>query len=201
MWRHLETIFRLGIKELYSLRRDPVLVALILYTFSFAVYTVANGVKTEVRNASIAFVDEDGSELSRRIRDAFLRPYFKSAVTLPAGGIDTAMDAGQYTFVIDIPPNFQADVIAARNPALQVNVDATAMTLAGNGSIYIQSIINQELTDFVSRSEGASRLPIALSIRARFNPRSSATSRCSLSSCPVLPSFVSASTARSSICW
>jgi hypothetical protein len=56
----------LGIKELHSLRRDPVLVILILYTFTFAIYSVANGVKTEVLNASIAFIDEDGSELLRR---------------------------------------------------------------------------------------------------------------------------------------
>ncbi len=170
MRKRLSNVFRLGVKELYSLRRDPVLVILILYTFTFAVYTVANGVRTEVRNASIAFVDEDGSELSRRIRDAFLRPYFKPAAVLSLGEIDPAMDDGRHTFVVDIPPNFQADVLAGREPALQVNVDATAMTLAGNGALYIQSIIDQELASFVSRSEGTSSLPVTLTIRAKFNP-------------------------------
>ncbi len=170
MRKRLSNVFRLGVKELHSLRRDPVLVILILYTFTFAIYTVANGVRTEVRNASIAFVDEDGSELSRRIRDAFLRPYFKPAAVLSLGEIDPAMDDGRHTFVVDIPPNFQADVLAGREPALQVNVDATAMTLAGNGALYIQSIIDQELASFVSRSEGTSSLPVTLTIRAKFNP-------------------------------
>jgi ABC-2 type transport system permease protein len=105
--RRLANIFRLGVKELHSLRRDLVLVFLMLYTFTFAIYTVANGVKTEVRNAAIAVVDEDGSELSRRIRNAFLPPYFKAAAVFTPAEIDAAMDAGRVTFVVDIPRIFR----------------------------------------------------------------------------------------------
>jgi ABC-2 type transport system permease protein len=171
MRRSLEHIYRLGIKELFSLRRDPVLVILILYTFTFAIYTVARDVKTEVRNASIAFVDEDGSELSRRLRDAFLPPYFKRPALLGSvRDIDAAMDAGKYTFAVTIPSNFQRDVEAGREPTIQLNVDATAMTLAGNGTAYITTILQNELADFVSRAEGTSPLPVKLSVRSKFNP-------------------------------
>ena len=169
--RSLEHIYRLGVKELYSLRHDPVLVFLILYTFTFAIYTVATGVRTEVRNASIAVVDEDGTELSRRLRDAFLPPYFKPAALLPStSDIDSAMDAGKYTFVVVIPMRFQADVAAGRHPTLQIDVDATAMTLAGNGTSYITSILQKELAGFASRSEGGTALPINVSVRSKFNP-------------------------------
>ncbi len=170
MRRRLSNVFRLGVKELHSLGRDPVLAVLILYTFTFAIYTVATGVKTEVRNASIAFADEDGSELSRRIRDAFIKPYFKPPPALSPSEIDQAMDSGRYTFVVDIPPGFQTDVLAGRNPALQVNVDATAMTLAGNGTLYIESIVNRELARFTGRSGGAGSLPVTLGVRAKYNP-------------------------------
>jgi len=176
MRRSLEHIYRLGIKELFSLRRDPVLVILILYTFTFAIYTVARDVKTEVRNASIAVVDEDGTELSRRLRDAFLPPYFKRPAVLGSvRDIDAAMDAGKYTFVVTIPPNFQRDVEAGREPKIQLNVDATAMTLAGNGTAYITTILQNELADFVSRTEGTSGLPVKLSVRAKFNPNLEST--------------------------
>jgi ABC-2 type transport system permease protein len=169
--RSLEHIYRLGVKELYSLRHDPVLVFLILYTFTFAIYTVATGVKTEVRNASIAIVDEDGTELSRRLRDAFLPPYFKPAALMPStADIDRAMDAGKYAFVVVIPMRFQADVAAGRRPTLQIDVDATAMTLAGNGTSYITSILQKELAGFTSRSEGGTALPIDVSVRSKFNP-------------------------------
>ncbi|CAN0469100.1 unnamed protein product, partial [Phaeothamnion confervicola] len=170
MRRPLENIFRLGVKELNSLRRDPVLLFLIFFTFTVAIYSVATGVRTEIRNASIAFADEDGSQLSRQIRDAFLKPYFKKSALLPIDQIDSAMDAGRYAFVIDIPAGFQADVLAGRQPRLQVNVDATAMTLAGNGAAYIQGIINRELATFASRSDAASQPEVRLSMRTKFNP-------------------------------
>ena len=169
--RSLQHIYRLGVKELSSLRYDPVLVFLILYTFTFAIYTVATGVRTEVSNASIAVVDEDGTDLSRRLRDSFLRPYFKPAALLPSvKDIDGAMDSGRYTFVVVIPPRFQADVVAGRYPTLQLNVDATAMTLAGNGTTYIVTILQNELADYLSRSEEGAALPVRLSVRSKFNP-------------------------------
>jgi ABC-2 type transport system permease protein len=123
-----------------------------------------------VRNASIAIVDEDHSELSLRLRAAFLRPYFKPAVELSLNQVDEAMDAGRFAFVVDIPPKFEADVLAGHDPALQLNVDATAMTLAGNGTIYIQNIINQEVVKFMFGGEARSALPVSVIIRAKFNP-------------------------------
>ena len=166
----LQNVLRLGIKELYSLRHDLVLVLLILWTFTFAIYTVTRGVRTEVRNAAIAIVDEDHSELSQRLRDVFLQPYFKPPVPLRVPDIDAAMDRGDFTFILDIPPKFQADVLGQRQPTLQLNVDATAMTLAGNGTLYVQNIIEQELLNFVSRAEGSPSGPMTLAIRAKFNP-------------------------------
>jgi ABC-2 type transport system permease protein len=44
------------------------------------------------------------------------------------------------------------------------------MSLAGNGTTYIETIINRELLKFNSRSENDSKLPVTLTIRSRFNP-------------------------------
>lgn len=170
MGRAAAIVLRLGIKELYSVARDPVLVILIAYTFTFAIQSVASGVQTEVRNAAIAIVDEDRSALSQRIRGAFLRPYFQPAEVIGLDALDRAMDTGAYSFVLDIPPGFQADILAGRRPALQLNVDATAMTLAGNGAAYIQTIVNAEIQAFLRRGDGAEPPPVALVTRARFNP-------------------------------
>ena len=117
--------------------------------FTYAIYAPARQASTEVRKAAVAIVDEDGSPLSRRIRDALLPPRFLPPAALTVQEIDAAMDTGRYTFVIDIPPDFQTDVARGRRPAIQLNVDATAMTQAGTGASYIQSIIAQELTAFL----------------------------------------------------
>ena len=168
--RRLDTIFRLGIKELRSLRADLALVFLILYTFTVAVYTVATGQKFEVENAAVAVVDDDRSELSRDIRHALLPPYFKPAVQIGADEVDRALDTGRFMFVIEIPPKFESDVLAARRPSVLLNIDATAMSQAGNGAVYIQNIVAQQVLAYTQRREGGSATPVDLVVRARFNP-------------------------------
>ena len=161
---------RLGIKELRSLRADPVLILLIIFAFTVAVYAVATGAKLEVANAAVGIVDEDHSELSRLIRSAILPPLFRAPVALAAPAVGRAMDRGQFVFVLDIPPEFESDLLAGRAPSLQIDVDATAMTEAGNGALYLQNIVTQEILSFTRRDEGTVALPINVVITTRFNP-------------------------------
>jgi ABC-2 type transport system permease protein len=80
------------------------------------------------------------------------------------------MNAGKYTFVIDIPPNFQRDILGGRQPAIQVDVDATAMVQAGLGSGDAQQIITTEIGDFLSRAEGTPPTSVSLLVQIAFNP-------------------------------
>ena len=93
MLRKLLHILALGLKELNSIRADPILLVLTVYTFSYAVYAVATGAKTEVDHVSTAIVDEDRSELSRLIKQAILPPWFQPPVEIPATQIGPSMDA------------------------------------------------------------------------------------------------------------
>jgi ABC-2 type transport system permease protein len=168
--RSLSNIFWLGTKELRGFFADWVLLGLVIYSFSLAVVSQAQSNSQELYHASIGIVNEDHSELSRRIAHAFLMPYFKPPVAIAEAEIERVMNAGKYTFVVDIPPNFQRDVEAGRRPGLQVNVDATAMVQAGLGSTYAQQIINTEIAEFLSRSESRPLSPVTLAIRIAFNP-------------------------------
>lgn len=168
--RRLLNTFRLGIKELRSLRADPVLVFLIVYAFSWGIYEVATGVKFEVANASVAIIDEDGSPLSRQIADALLPPYFQQAEVIEADQAREALKEGKYIFILDIPPDFQRDLLAGRQPELQVNVDATAMSMAGNGAAYIQSIVRREVLRFLYATDEMPKAQADVIVRALFNP-------------------------------
>jgi ABC-2 type transport system permease protein len=163
-------IYRLGVKELRSLGADPILLAFIFYVFTFAIYQIATGMKFEVESARVAVVDEDHSELSRRIASAMLPPLFKTADQIPADKIDAAMDRGLYVFVIEIPPKFESDALSGKTPSVQINVDATAMALAGNGAVDIQNIILQEVASYLRKDGGGTVQPVELVIRAKFNP-------------------------------
>jgi ABC-2 type transport system permease protein len=168
--RIIGNIFWLGTKELRSFMRDFVLLGLVIYAFTIAIISQAQSYSQEVHNASIAIVDEDQSQLSRRIAHAFLPPYFQPPQTIAERDIIPLMNAQRFTFVIDIPPHFERDVLGSRNPNLQLNVDATAMVQAGLGSSYAQQIIMNEIRDFLSRQEGT-RLPaINLDVRIAYNP-------------------------------
>ncbi|SOC10947.1 ABC transporter permease [Stappia indica] len=170
MFLWLANVYRLGVKELRSLVFDPVLLLLIVYVFTLAIYAVATGAKLEVQNASVAYVDEDRSALSGRIISAILPPEFDTPVEISADRIDASMDSGAFVFVLRFPPEFEADLLAGRKSEIQLNVDATAMAQAGNGTVFLQSIIQAETAKFLSGNEDAAALPINLVVRAMFNP-------------------------------
>jgi ABC-2 type transport system permease protein len=168
--RSIANIFWLGTKELRSFLRDFVLLGLVIYSFSLAILAQAQSNSQEVRNASVGIVDEDRSELSHRIAQAFLPPYFQIPQPIAERDVVSLMNAGRYTFVLDIPPHFERDVLAGRQPAIQLNVDATAMVQAGLGSDYAQEIITTEIDNFLSRAEGSPLPPVNLVVRIAFNP-------------------------------
>ncbi|MFY2840690.1 ABC transporter permease [Achromobacter ruhlandii] len=170
MPRHAANIFRLGVKELWSLARDPMMLVLIFVSFTLMIYTAATAVPESLHNAAIAVVDEDVSPLSARITSAFYPPHFTRPAMVTSAEADAGMDAGRYTFVVNVPPNFQRDVLAGRPAEIQLNVDATRMSQAFTGSSYIQQIITDEISEFVKRYRKPTELPVDLAVRMRFNP-------------------------------
>lgn len=166
----LGNIVQLGIKELRSLARDPMMLALIVFSFTASVYTAATAMPETLSRAPIAIVDEDRSPLSTSIVDAFYPPYFTPPALIDQFEMDARMDAGLDTFALVIPPDFQRDLLAGRTPEIQLNVDATRMNQAFTGSGYVQRIVSGEVQEFVSRHSGSAALPVELVLRNRFNP-------------------------------
>lgn len=162
--------WRLGIKELWSLWRDPAMLVLIVYVFTVGVYTAARAMPDTLNNAPVAIVDEDRSPLSQRIASALYPPQFLPPRMIEWPQMDPGLDQGLYTFVMVIPRNFQRDVLAGRSPGIQLNVDATRMNQAFVGSGYLQSIVMGEVGEFARRHRAEVEQPVELVLRARFNP-------------------------------
>ncbi len=166
----LANIAQLGIKELRGLARDTVMVFLIIFVFTFAIYNQATVAPETLNRATISIVDEDHSQLSARIAGAFYPPRFLRPQLITPGEMDRRMDEGIDTFALDIPPHFERDVLNGRANELQLNVDATMVSQAFAGGGYIQSIASGEITDFLRRFRSAAPLPVDLALRAVFNP-------------------------------
>ncbi len=163
-------ILWLGIKEIRSLVSDLVMVIFVVYAFTLAIYVQATGTSSEVNNASIGFVDEDRSALSNELFNAFYPPRFKFPVRIDAEAAQAEMDQGRLMFVVAIPPRFERDLVAGRNPSLQVNIDATAMQQAGIGAGYIRNIVTDRVESFLKRTDVPTSTPLNLVVRKLFNP-------------------------------
>ena len=168
MKQTLKNIFFLGVKELRGLFRDYMLLILIVYAFSLGIYITGNATNDTITNAAIAIVDEDHSQLSERIFDAFFPPMFMPAEEIKLDQIDKLMDEGQYTFALVIPSGFEKDVLAGREPEIQLNIDATRMSQAFTGGGYIQQIIARETAAYI-KDGSAVQTPVQLVIRNRYN--------------------------------
>jgi ABC-2 type transport system permease protein len=165
----LLNIFWLGLKELKSLLGDKVMVLFVIYAFTLSVFSQATGTSNEVNNASIAFADEDGSALSAELFNAFYPPRFQFAVPISSSEVETAMDQGRFMFVVTIPPRFERDLKAGRNPNIQLSIDATAMQQAGIGSNYIRNILTDRVNTYLERTDLAPAPPLNLVVRKLFN--------------------------------
>jgi len=166
----LLNIFHLGIKEFRSLYRDPAMLILIAFAFSFDIYIAAKGQPETLQSAPIAIVDEDHTPLSMRIADSLYPPYFMPPFMTSMDEASKGMDRGTYSFTLDIPPDFQRDVASGRDPGLLLNVDATLVNEAYIGSGYIQSILAGDVSGFMSGHDTVTSLPVDLNARMLYNP-------------------------------
>jgi len=166
----LLNILWLGLKELRSLCSDLVMLLFVIYAFTGAIYIQATGTSSEVNNASLAFVDEDGSVLSKELLNAFYPPRFQQPILISAREVEDAMDRGKFMFVVAIPPRFELDLKAGRTSSIQLNIDATAMQQAAVGSGYIKNIITDRVANYLSRTDQMPPPPVNLVIRKLFNP-------------------------------
>ncbi|KZS23500.1 ABC transporter permease [Wohlfahrtiimonas chitiniclastica] len=173
--RKISNIYRLGVKELWSLIRDPILLILIAFTFTVSVYTAATAMPDGLKNATIVFVDEDRSTLSNRIKTAFYPPQFITPYNISLSEMDRGLDKGDYTFVVNIPPYFQRDVLAGKQPSIQLNIDATRMSQAFTGNMLVNQIINGEVTEYLDRVRQPAEYPVMIEERMRFNPNLTAS--------------------------
>jgi len=91
-------------------------------------------------------------------------------VQIRASDIDSKMNRGELLFVVEIPPNFQANILAQRKTGIQINVDATAVAQAGNGANHLKTAISNEVQNFLNARGISGGSPINLVVRADFNP-------------------------------
>lgn len=163
-------IATLGVKELISLRRDPVLLFFVFYALTLQIIIAGEGLSFQVRNASIGIVDEDSSPLSRSITAAFRPPYFRQVEPRAFADIGEDLETRRNDLVLVIPPDFQADLLSGTLPQVQINADATAIGQAFIGVNYVQQIVLREVERLLHPVPTETSPLLEPVIRVKYNP-------------------------------
>lgn len=175
MRRMLGNMVWLTRKEVLSVLRDWMLMALVLYAFGPGVFFQAQSAADQVNNAAVAFVDNDRSPLSRAMAQALYAPWFQTPDLIDGAGAVRLMDDDVYTFIVVLPRHMAADLRAGDDVTVLLDVDATDVMQATVGSNYIRAILTREARRFATTPAPTSAASVDLVLRRAFNPNGNAT--------------------------
>ena len=170
-------ILAMTVKELKQLIRDPALLLIIVYFFTADVYLAGSGINLSLKSASVMVIDRDHSEASRELIHRFRQPYFylKGEITSKNEAEDL-LNTGKILAVLDIPENFQKQLLQSQSVSVQFQVDSSNTVLGTLATTYATEITASFGQDFVVKrlginSEQLAALPIIQNHhRVLYNP-------------------------------
>ena len=157
----IKNVITLTNKEFQTLFSDKMVIIIIAFLFTVSIYTISTGITTEVHNATVAVVDHDQSQMSNYMVSTLQPPNFQQPVDVPdAKQLSDGFDKGDYIFSLEFPENFEQDVRNNKHPTVQLSADATAVSQAGVGLVYIQEIFSKESYNYLKQESPLNKLPV-----------------------------------------
>ncbi|MCK4546110.1 MAG: ABC transporter permease [Candidatus Eisenbacteria sp.] len=139
-------IFWIAQKELRQLFRDRALLRVVLVVPMIQLFVFGYAANTDLKNVRVSVLDEDRSEGSRRLVDA----YYASDVFVPgpAAGAPRDLDRflleGKTDAALWIPRGFSEDLARGDPASVAVTVDGVNGNVAGRVMGYATAIVRQE---------------------------------------------------------
>ncbi|RMG04985.1 MAG: ABC transporter permease [Nitrospirae bacterium] len=160
------------IKEIYRNR----LFLMLAFVVPFIMFTVFGyGISLDIENMPFTVIDQDKTELSRDIIEAFTGRYFVlKKIVSDEKEAEALLGRGLLRAALVIPPDFTRDVRSGRGGTLQLLIDGgypyTSLTIKGYGDA-IAGKINRKLLKEWENKKGisTSSYPVSVSIRYLFN--------------------------------
>lgn len=163
-------------KEFIQIRRDPRLLRVIFVAPLIQLVVFGYAVSTDVRHTRLVVVDQDRSQASRSLIEAFTASGYFDLVAIaerPAE-LAAALAAGRAVLGVEIPRGYAAD-LAAGTASVQLLLDGTNSNIATIARGYAERLVAQHA---LRQQQGApGRLsaagagaPIELRERAWYNP-------------------------------
>ncbi len=128
-------------KEATQLRRDRGTVALTLVLPMIQLFLFGYAINTNPRHLPTALVSASHSRYERDIVTALENTkYFDIRVYPTEKAAEEALRRWDVMFIIDIPPNFQRDVLHGDSPSILVDADGSDPTAIGNATAAVNAL-------------------------------------------------------------
>jgi ABC-2 type transport system permease protein len=138
----MRTVLFLVQKEFLQIFRNKTMLPLLLVMPVVQTLLLSFAANYEVKNLALAVVDHDHSPTSRQlVAKMGASGYFKINQLPNAAMADHQMSDDRADLIMEIPVNFERDLVRENTAALSLNANAINATKAGLGMGYAQSII------------------------------------------------------------
>ncbi|MCE1236391.1 MAG: ribosome-associated ATPase/putative transporter RbbA [Hyphomicrobiales bacterium] len=130
-------------REGLEILRDRVRLGFAVFGSLLLLVLFAFGVSFDVENLPFAVFDRDGSIESARFVETFRgsRYFVERAPVASDAEIDRRLTSGELRFVVNLPPDFGADLLAGRRPEVGVAIDGANTFRAETVKAYLQGVV------------------------------------------------------------
>ena len=146
----MRTVLFLVQKEFLQVFRNKTMLPLLLVMPVVQTLLLSFAANYEVKNLALAVVDHDLSPASRQLTDKFSASgYFQvKQFSLTAKDADRSMAADQVDLILEIPANFERDLVRENKASISLTANAINATKAGLGMGDAQNIVRDFNIDF-----------------------------------------------------
>ncbi len=158
-------------KETIELARDPITLAVAVVLPLVMLFLFGYGVSMDVNETPLAVYDQDATQESRRLVDAFTESgYFRLERTLRSSReVAAVLDRGQARVVLVIPPDFARTLATGGEARVQALLDGSFSPSALVVSSYVAAVIDRHSMMLAEQrvAQLGVRLPAELRLESR----------------------------------
>jgi ABC-2 type transport system permease protein len=149
----MKTILYIIQKEFKQIFRNKGMLPIIFILPIIQLLILSNAATFEVKNIKFSYVDNDKSSTSRHLIENFkASKYFNIVENFPSYNLaNEALLAGKVDIIVEIPINFEKQLVTKSKAAIGVTINAIDGAAAGVENVYLTQIVQQFNKNYLNR--------------------------------------------------
>lgn len=167
-------------KEFLQIFRDRYMLRVVLLLPVIQLLVLPLAANYDIKNFRMAAIDRDNSQFSRRLLTKLQAGgYFSLADVAPSWAeAERCIERGEVDMIIEVPDDFERDMVLGQSPELSVHISAINGLSAGVASGYLNSIVADFATELATErlipaAVPTDKYPVQVNVATQewYNPR------------------------------